>query len=85
MIIWVFSDKEQNYIEEGFNVLNLLLYKLNNFADSKFYVFFKVIVYAILGLPQSYVDDLRKKGDNFSLKFADILENVSVEPDKDFL
>ena len=76
--MWVFSDKEQNFIEEGFNVLNLLLYKLDGYADNKYFIFFKVIVYAILGLPKTYVEDMRKRGDSFSLQFADILENVSV-------
>lgn len=28
LVVWVFSDKNQNYIEEGYNILNLLLYKL---------------------------------------------------------
>ena len=73
LIVWVFSDREQSYLQEGFNVLNLLLYKLDNFADDKYFLFFKVIVYAILGLPKQYIDDLRRRGDEFSLKYAEIL------------
>ena len=66
-------------------MLNLLLYKLDNFADDKYFLFFKVIVYAILGLPSKYVDDLIRRGDDFSLKYADILGNVCVDPDRDIL
>ena len=61
------------------------MYKLNGFADQKYFLFFKVIVYAILGLPSKYVEEMRSRGDNYSMKFADILENVSIEPDKDLL
>ena len=62
-----------------------MLYKLEGHADNKYFLFFKIIVYAILGISKSTVDDIRKRGDNFSLTFADILENVSVDPDKDIL
>ena len=66
-------------------MLNMLLYKLENHADNKYFIFFTTIVYAILGLPKHYVEDLRRKGDNFSMKYADILENVGVDPDSDLL
>ena len=61
------------------------MYKLDGFADQKYFLFFKVIVYAILGLPSKYVEEMRSRGDNYSMKFADILENVSIDPDKDLL
>jgi len=48
-------------------------------------LFFRVIAYGILGLPQSYINELRQKGDRQSHQYADILENVSVEPDKDLI
>jgi hypothetical protein len=69
-MVWVFSDSSQIFMEEGYNILNLLLYKLEGQANSKYFLFFRVIVYAILGLPQHYIDNLQAKGDNFSLKFA---------------
>jgi hypothetical protein len=84
IVVWIFSDFNQNYIEEGYNVLNLLLYKLENEADRKFFLFFKVIVYAILGLPKEYVENL-KKGDNFNVKYAEILSNICLEPDTDII
>jgi hypothetical protein len=36
-------------------VLNLLLYKLQHQTDTKYFIFFRVIVYAILGLPAQYI------------------------------
>ena len=84
LVVWVFSDHNQNYTEEGFNVLNLLLYKLDT-LNAKYFLFFKMIVYAILGLPKEHVENLRRKGDDFNQKYADILENVSIEPDNDII
>ena len=84
IIVFVFSDPNQNYLEEGYNILNLLLYKKEQ-VDPQYFLFFKVIVYAILGLPHNYIQDLRRKGDAFGLKFAQILENICVEPDSDII
>lgn len=42
-------------------------------------------MYAILGLPQEYVDNLQKKGDEFSVKYATILNNICLEPDNDII
>lgn len=84
-MVWVFSDQSLIFMEEGYNILNLLLYKLEGQANSKYFLFFRVIVYAILGLPQQYIQNLRAKGDNFSLKFAEILTNVCIEPDNDII
>lgn len=44
-----------------------------------------MIAYGILGLPTSYIQDLRNKGDLQSNRYADILVNVSVDPDKDLI
>lgn len=85
LMVWVFSDSSQIFMEEGYNILNLLLYKLEGQANSKYFLFFRVIVYAILGLPQYYIDNLQAKGDNFSLKFAQILANICLEPDNDII
>ena len=85
VVLWIFSDRNQDYIEEGFNVLNLLLYKKEGRIPSEYLVFFRVIVYAILGLPHSYIQELRQKGGPQNHQYANILENVSVEPDKDLI
>lgn len=69
----MFSDPNQNYLEEGYNILNLLLYKMKDHVNPQYFLFFRVIVYAILGLPSGYIKSLNNKGDNFSLKFAQIL------------
>jgi hypothetical protein len=65
-------DPSQLYIEEGYNILNLLLYKLKNSVESKYYIFFKVIAYAILGVPSDYISNLKNRS-NFDKQFAQIL------------
>lgn len=85
LVVWVFSDQQQTYIEEGYNILNLLLYKQESFADNKYFLFFRVIIYAILGVPQEYIENLRRKGDNFSVTYADILSNICIDPDNDII
>jgi hypothetical protein len=71
----IFADKSQLYIEEGFNILNLLLYKLHNNIEPKYYVFFKTIIYAILGVPPNYINSLRN-GNAFDKQYAEIIENI---------
>jgi hypothetical protein len=85
LVVWVFSEQSQSYIEEGFNVLNLVLYRLEGPPSPSYFLFFRMIVYAILGFPQEQVAKIRSKGDPFSRQYADILQNVSVDPDKDLL
>ena len=85
LVVWIFGDRNQDYIEEGFNVLNLLLYKLDHHPDSKYFLFFKVITYAILGYSQEEINKVRMKGGDFNLQYADILENICVDPDKDII
>lgn len=80
----IFVDRSQIYIEEGYNILNLLLYKLKSLVQPKYFLFLKVIVYAILGVPQDYIANLRK-GSNFDRQFSEMLENICVEPDSDLI
>ena len=54
-MVEVFADRSQLYIEEGYNILNLLLYKLDGPLDDRYYLFFKTIAYALLGLPPTLV------------------------------
>lgn len=75
----------QLYIEEGYNILNLLLYKHQQPPEANYYIFFQVIAYAILGVPDNYLRSLRNKGDNFSHQLATIIENVCLEPDEDIV
>lgn len=84
IVVGIFEDRSQLYIEEGYNILNLLLYKLKGPVEPKHYLFLKVILYAILGLPQDYIAGLRK-GSSFDRQFAEILENICVEPDSDLI
>ena len=65
----IFVDRSQLYIEEGYNILNLLLYKLKVNVEPKYYIFFKIIIYAILGVPPNYIMDL-KKGTQFDRQFS---------------
>jgi hypothetical protein len=58
---------------------------MQNQVHSDFFLFFKVIVYAILGLPPNYIEDLNRRDDGFSLKFAQILSNICVDPDDDII
>ena len=69
IVIKIFSDPSQLYIEEGFNILNLLLYKLKENVNPKYYIFLKVIIYAILGVPVEYINNL-KHGSNFDKSFG---------------
>ncbi len=39
----------------------------------------------ILGLPKEYVENLKRKGDNFSVQYAEILDNICIEPDEDII
>ena len=84
IVVNIFVDRSQLYIEEGYNILNLLLFKLKGQVQPKYYLFLKVIVYAILGVPQDYLASLRK-GSNFDRQFADIVENICLEPDNDLI
>lgn len=76
MVVFIFSDPMQMYVEEGYNILNLLLYKLTGLPDSKYYIFFQMIVFAILGLPANHVHSLRQQQDSFSGHLADVLANM---------
>jgi hypothetical protein len=84
IVIKVFLDEGQLYLEEGFNILNLLLYKLTEKIDTKYYLFLKVIIYTILGVPNNYINNL-KIGNNNDKQFGMILSNICVNPDEDFL
>lgn len=72
IVVNIFGDKNQLFIEEGYNILNLLLYKSKEIIDSKYYIFFKVMIYGILGVPAEYIDSL-KKGNNFNRIFGETL------------
>ena len=43
------------------------------------------MIYAILGVPNDYINNLRKGNNGFSRKFGDILQNICIEPDNDLL
>lgn len=64
----IFSDRSQMFIEEGYNILNLLLYKLTTAVENNYYLFFKVITYAILGLPPNFLQQLRR-GNDFDRRY----------------
>lgn len=68
-MIKILSDPSQLYLEEGFNILNLLLYKLKEHVNPKYYIFLKVIIYAILGVPTEYINHL-SQGNHFDKSFA---------------
>jgi hypothetical protein len=84
IVIKVFLDEGQLYLEEGFNILNLLLYKLKENIDTKYYLFLKVIIYTILGVPNNYINNL-KISNNSNKQFGMILSNICINPDEDFL
>jgi hypothetical protein len=84
IVINIFGDINQLFIEEGYNILNLLLYKLTTAVEDKHYLFFKVITYAILGLPNNFIQGLRM-GNDFQRLYAEIIANICVEPDNDLL
>lgn len=60
IVLGVFADRNQMYIEEGYNILNLLLYKLQGPPEETYYLFFKTIAYAILGLPPNFLQQLQR-------------------------
>ncbi len=60
----VFADRSQLFIEEGYNILNLLLYKLQGPPEDNYYLFFKTIIYALLALPPHLLQQLQR-GNNF--------------------
>lgn len=74
----VFADRSQLYIEEGYNILNLLLYKLEGPLDDRYYLFFKTIAYALLGLPPTLVERLRRGNNDFDRQYCEILENICI-------
>jgi hypothetical protein len=76
-VVEVFADRSQLYIEEGYNILNLLLYKLEGPLDDRYYLFFKTIAYALLGLPPTLVERLRR-GNDFDRQYCEILENICI-------
>lgn len=84
IVVGIFCDRSQLFIEEGYNILNLLLYKLTGPVEDKYYIFFRVISYAILGLPNNFLEGLHK-GNDFQRQYAEILENICVEPDNDLV
>ena len=76
-MVWIFSDPGQLYVEEGYNMLNLLLYKHNSPPEAKYYMFFQMMTFAILGLPPHYLSQLRQATqDPFSQQLAAVLHNV---------
>ena len=85
VVVSVFGDRSQLFIEEGYNVLNLLLYKLRGPPDARYYLFFKTIALALLGLPPALPEQLRRSGAPEDRQYADILENICAEPDSDIL
>ncbi|EGR30486.1 hypothetical protein IMG5_130780 [Ichthyophthirius multifiliis] len=52
LIVECFVDKEQRYLEEGFSILNILLFKMNQIPSS-LWIFYPFMCYCIIGVPQN--------------------------------
>lgn len=72
------SDSELVHFEECLNILNLCIYKSEELPKG-FEQFFKIFVYAIIGLPQQLGSV------NLQNQYKQILQNVCVNPDEDIV
>lgn len=81
----IFANPQQLFLEEGFNILNLLLYKQEEKIDPAHFLYFRAICWAVLGLPPSCLPSLASRHDPNSQLHLAILQNLCVEPDEDLL
>ena len=78
--MFIMRDKDQLYLEEGLNMLNLILVKTRRVPNSYTH-FFPLLMYPFLGIPQPIIN----KQVNISVEFGQILTSLSEDIDKNLL
>ncbi len=58
LLISIFSDPDLLYVEEGFNILNQIIFKSKNLKQD-YNIYFSVIIYGILPLNEAYIKSLK--------------------------
>lgn len=80
LLILIFSDANLLYVEEGFNILNQIIFKSKN-LKTEYNIYFSVIIFGILPLPVEYINALKNENSNYSNALLKMLECQCADPD----
>ena len=65
LLISIFSDSDLLYIEEGFNILNQIMFKSKSLKQ-EYNIYFSVIIFGILPLTAEYINVLKNENSSYS-------------------
>ena len=80
----IFSDPDLLYVEEGFNILNQILFKSKN-VKPEYNIYFSVIIYGILPLNEGYINSLKSENSTLSNVLFRMLECQCADPDDGYI
>jgi hypothetical protein len=84
LLVLIFSDSEPLYVEEGFNILNQIIFKSKNLKQ-EYNIYFSVIIFGILPLTENYVHTLKSQNSSYSNALLKMLECQCTDPDAGYI